>query len=158
MKLLRGLATVAVVVGVLALVGSALLQFQAEGPGRLADVTEGAGEARVRVEVLNGSGIGGAARAATVQLRDRGFDVVYFGNAEQFGRYSTLVLDRVGQVDHARAVADAMGVRRVVSDPDANLYVDVSVLLGADWAPSDELPEAEEPSRPWWDLRGLLTR
>ncbi len=159
MKLVRGVVTVVVLVGALALVGSALMQFQGDDVPRLADVSERSGEeGRIRVEVLNGSGVSGAARAATARLRDQGFDVVYFGNAEEFGRDSTLVLDRVGEVEHARSVADAMGVRQVASEPDANLYVDVSVWLGADWTPPEELPDVAPPRRPWWDLRGLLTR
>ena len=90
---------------------------------------------RVRVEVLNASGRSGLARQATEVLRDRGFDVVEFGNAQGFGPDSSLVLDRVGNVDLARQVADAIGIRHVRSQPNADLYLDVTVVLGRDWTP-----------------------
>lgn len=89
---------------------------------------------RVRVEVLNASGRSGLARQATEVLRERGFDVVEFGNAQGFAPDSSLVIDRVGRIELARQVADALGVRRVRAEPDADLFLDVTVVLGRDWA------------------------
>jgi hypothetical protein len=108
------------------------------------------------VEVLNGGGVTGAARTATELLRELGFDVVFFGNAETFSRDTSVVLDRVGRLDAARAVAAGLGIRRVRSKPDSSLYVDVTVRLGAEWAPSGPEEEALLPSPPWWDLRRYL--
>lgn len=91
-------------------------------------------EGRVRVEVENGGGVSGMAWGATKQLRERGFDVVEYGNARSFDHERpSVVIDRVGEPDLARAVAEALGIDNVLSEPDANLYVDVSVVLGADW-------------------------
>lgn len=98
---------------------------------------------RVRVEVLNAGGMVGAARAATDELRDQGFDVVYYGNAPAFGRDTTVILDRTDWPEAAHRVADALGRTlgrlEVRTEPDSTLYVDVTVLLGADWpgSPSD---------------------
>jgi hypothetical protein len=92
-------------------------------------------EGRVRVEVLNASGIPGLARRGTEHLRARGFDVVYYGNASGFGGDSSLVLDRVGRPEEAERVAREMGVREVRSVPDTTLYLDVTVVLGRDWEP-----------------------
>lgn len=92
-------------------------------------------DARVRVEVLNGGGVPGAARRATDAARATGFDVVFFGNAGSFDKVESEVVDRVGRPDHARAVADALGIRIVRSEPDPDRYVDVSVVLGSDWTP-----------------------
>ena len=94
---------------------------------------EAAAEARVRVQVLNAAGIAGLARAATLELRDRGFDVVEYGNTRAFGPDSSLVLDRVGVPEHAEAIAAALGIGRVESRPDTSLYVEATVVLGADW-------------------------
>lgn len=91
-----------------------------------------AGE-RVRVEVLNAAGIPGLARVATRTLRERGFDVVYFGNARGFSPESTLVIDRVGREETAREVADALEVERVRSRPDSTLLLEVTVVVGRDW-------------------------
>ena len=93
-------------------------------------------DTRIRVEVLNATTTRGLARRATMQLRDRGLDVVQVGtSAEQ--RDSTLVLDRTGHPEWARKVADALGVEgaRVESRPDTSRYLDVTVLLGRSWRP-----------------------
>lgn len=91
---------------------------------------------RIRIEVLNATATRGLARRATAVLRDRGFDVVYFGNtAEQ--RDSTLVLDRSGHPAFAASVVAALGVGRVEARPDTSRYLNATVLIGADWrAPS----------------------
>ena len=129
---------------VAALVGSAAWAFfgrRAGGGGAApAPVSAPAPAGRVRVEVLNASGRAGLAREATRILRDRGFDVVSFGNARGFGPDTSLVLDRVGRMDAARQVADALGVRRVLARPDSNLYLDATVVLGRDWIPAPQAP------------------
>ena len=115
---------------------------------------------RVRVEVLNGGGKAGAARAATTFLRDAGYDVVQYGNASSWDHDSTRVVDRVGRPEIAGSVARALGIGNVGSEPDPNLYVDVTVVLGADWD-REELPTSAPPPRParaWWDPRGWLGR
>jgi hypothetical protein len=158
---LRGVAALAVVLTVGVLAGSAIAQWR-EGSGPVVGTPRfpARGGARVRVEVLNGGGRAGAAREATERLRDGGFDVVYFGNAASFGRDSSVVLDRIGAMEPARAVADALGIRNVRSEPDSNLYLDVSVVLGADWKPSipGSTPVRDPPHRSWWDPRGWLRR
>ena len=104
---------------------------------------------RVRVEVLNASGVPGLAAKGRTMLRDRGFDVVYVGNASGFEPDTSLVLDRVGRMELARSVADEMAIPRVYPRPDSNVFVDVTVVLGKDWVASEEpadvaVPEAEQ--------------
>ena len=89
---------------------------------------------RIKVEVLNASGQRGLARRATFALRDAGFDVVRFANDPE-RRDSTLVLVRSGNEDWANLVARALGGARVEARPDSSRYLDVTVLLGADWRP-----------------------
>jgi len=115
---------------------------------------------RVRVEVLNAGGVSGQARAATVRLRDLGFDVVAFGNASTFNRDSSTVVDRVGRPDLARAVAEILGIQQVVGEADPNLFVDVTVLLGKDWLGDQQAadPEGVVPEREPWDPRGWIGR
>ncbi|CAN5707281.1 hypothetical protein BH23GEM1_BH23GEM1_07370 [soil metagenome] len=88
---------------------------------------------RIKVEVQNATATRGLARRATLYLRDRGFDVVSFGNASE-RRDSTLVLDRSGHSDWAALVAAAMKAR-AESRPDSSRYLDVTVLVGSDWRP-----------------------
>lgn len=123
---------------VAALVGSLAYGVMAGGNGadptpNRAAVDSAAWTEPIRVEVLNGAGTAGAARRVTAFLRERGFDVVYYGNADRFDVDSTVVLDRLDRLESARQVADSLGVRRVRSEPDAELYLDVTVILGRDW-------------------------
>ncbi len=85
-----------------------------------------------RVEVLNGAGRSGLARAVTDRLREHGYDVVFFGNARSASDTS-YVLDRAGHLGTAQGVARALGVTRVRSAVDTTLYLEVTVVLGKDW-------------------------
>lgn len=88
---------------------------------------------RIKVEVLNATKTKGLARRATLYLRDRGFDVVGSGNVTE-QRATTIVYDRSSHPDWARLVARAMNAP-VVARPDSSRYLDVTVLVGADWRP-----------------------
>ncbi|HEY8833218.1 MAG TPA: LytR C-terminal domain-containing protein [Gemmatimonadaceae bacterium] len=88
---------------------------------------------RIKVEVFNGTKTKGLARRATLFLRDHGFDVVGSGtNTEQ--RATTVVFDRSGHPDWAARVGRAMDAP-VVTQRDSSRYLDVTVILGANWSP-----------------------
>lgn len=158
MRRLLAAAVVVVLVAVGVLLGSAVSQYGLPGSPDSTSGPAGGPPAgtRVRVEVLNGGGVAGAAGEATTVLRDLGFDVVYFGNAADFGRDTSAVLDRVGRLEAARSVADALGIRSVRSEPDSNLYLDVSVVLGTDWTAPGHPADGEPDTGPWWDPRTWL--
>ena len=90
----------------------------------------------ITVEVLNANGRAGDARIATRVLRRAGIDVVYFGNASgsDTGLETTRILVRRGSVELGERVRSALGGGRVQVDPDSSRLLDVSVLLGADFA------------------------
>jgi hypothetical protein len=88
--------------------------------------------ARGRIEVLNGAGKSGLARAATEQLRAAGFDVVFFGTTRA-RTDSSVVIDRVGRNDIATAAAAALEITSVRSQKDSTLLLDATVIVGADW-------------------------
>ena len=88
---------------------------------------------RIKVEVLNGTRTKGLARRATLYLRERGFDVVGAGT-ETEARATTIVYDRSTHPEWARLVARALNAP-AVSKPDSSRYLDVTVILGADWRP-----------------------
>jgi hypothetical protein len=94
---------------------------------------------RIKVEVLNASTVRGLARRAATYLRDREFDVVHIGTANERSD-TTVVLDRSGHPEWAQLIADAME-GTVVSRPDSSRYLDATVLVGARWRP---------PSRPFY--------
>jgi hypothetical protein len=149
------------IVGVLALAGAAVYaawfgDVRSAVPARnVTPPTE-----RVRVEVLNAGGVSGQARAATLELRDIGFDVVHYGNADRFDRETSAVVDRVGRPDLARSVAAALGIASVQSEPDPNLFVDVTVLLGREWRGAQEAvaTDGDAPERERWDPRRWIGR
>lgn len=152
------LTVIGVTVAAGAFLGSALSQHWRAGEVAVEAPAPRAAAERVRVEVLNGSGKSGLARGATDLLREDGFDVVYFGNAKESGLDSSLVLDRVGRVDMARAVADALGIRSVTSAPDSNLYLDVTVVLGAEWSRPTVEPTVVSAPLPWWSPKRWFPR
>ncbi len=156
---LRALILVMVLLGGGILLGSSLSQWWyppvEEGiPPPIPFLFQG----RVRVEVLNAGGRSGVAREATGALRDLGLDVVYYGNAENFSEDPSVVLDRVGRLEEARAVADALGIRQVLVEPDSNLFVDLSIRLGPEWSlpPGEEVPVGGEAR--WWDIRRFFRK
>jgi hypothetical protein len=67
-------------------------------------------------------------------------------------------MDRVGDLEPARLVAEALGIQDVRTEVDSTLYVDVTVRLGPEWSgPPAEMEEAEEKP-PWWNPRRWFGR
>lgn len=95
----------------------------------------------VRVEVLNGCGEAGLAKKVTDFLRIKGFDVVNMGNAESFEFPETIVVDRVGDMTSAWKLARAVGVNNVIQQKDADLLLEVTLILGKDYGKLDPLKE-----------------
>lgn len=128
------------------LVGAAFFTIRTSSDGRTEEqLTPPPPTERVRVEILNGGGVPGAAARATELARAAGYDVVYFGNAASFDHTESEVVDRVGRADFARGVAEALGIDNLRSEPDEDLYVDLSVVLGQDWQPPGA-PDADPES------------
>jgi hypothetical protein len=100
-------------------------------------VVPGAAQA-LKVEVLNGTGRTGLARVATRQLRQRGFDVVFYGETPAPVTVSQVIARRV-EAGAARPVAEALRVDSVWVRRDLTRRVDVSVWLGTDYRPRTEL-------------------
>lgn len=142
MKLI-GLGTVYMAILVLLLLNgffvySLIGRFQESGKAVPEDETalvEGsiAGDRTIRVEVLNGAGVGGIARKMTDFLRRVGFDVIDFGNAESFEFYETVVLDRSGDWAAAERVARAVDVKNILEQKNPYLALDVTLILGRDY-------------------------
>ena len=77
------------------------------------------------------SGVTGAEAARTMQLQ--GFDVVHLGNADSFDYPYTLVVDRGGGAQSLGEVARAIGCGETLQQLQPEAYLDVTVVLGADY-------------------------
>ena len=90
-----------------------------------------AAEGPVRVQVLNGNGIPGAAARWAGELSDPRFVVVAIGDAESDDFTTTVLLAGPDRVSHATLVAEALGFGefRPGTIPDG---IDVIVIVGSD--------------------------
>ncbi len=94
---------------------------------------------RVRVRVVNVSGVNGLARRATLHLRAFGYDVVDFGSGNSGGA-STRIVVHTGHREWGERLQRALGVGALSTDTDSSRYVDLTVFLGRDWrAPTETL-------------------
>ncbi len=103
-------------------------------PQRTPESTELVGTI-IQVEVLNGAGVDRLAAEATHYLRDRGFDVVDVGNYRTFEQEQSVIIDRVGDPEAARKVAEALGLPtdRIRQEIRRQYYLDASVVIGHDY-------------------------
>lgn len=88
----------------------------------------------VQVEVLNGIGESKIAQKVTNLLRAGGFDVVEMGNYKTTGVEKTMVIGRTANPSAPKEVASFLGLdeTRILQQPDKNLYLDVTVVIGKD--------------------------
>ena len=90
----------------------------------------------LRVQVLNGCGVKGLARRVSPALRGLGLDVRETKNASRPDYDYSSIIDRRGNVDAARALADSLGIKRehVSSEFAPNLVdIDLTLIVGADY-------------------------
>jgi hypothetical protein len=93
---------------------------------------------RVRIRVVNTTGVTGLARRATQHLRDYGFDVVDFTSGRIDKNADSRIAVHTGHVDWAERVQKALGVGTIGNDADTSRYVDLTVFVGRDWRPPAE--------------------
>jgi polyisoprenyl-teichoic acid--peptidoglycan teichoic acid transferase len=89
----------------------------------------------VTVEVLNGTNVAGLGLKARTVLLSFDFIVLSPSNADNDQYAATVVLDRKGNLDSAKRVADVIKCRNVYSRPDTKTdqTVDVTVIIGKDF-------------------------
>jgi hypothetical protein len=88
----------------------------------------------IQLEVLNGTNEPNIAQRVTETLRAGGFDVVDIGNYKVSNLEKTMVIARTSDRSAAQSVASYLGIdkKNVLEQPDKNLYLDVSVIVGKD--------------------------
>lgn len=89
----------------------------------------------IRVEVLNGCGENRLAIKVANILRRMGFNVVKIGNATTRDFLNTVVIERSREdTENARYFAKVIGCKNVGKDIDKALHLEVSLVLGQDYA------------------------
>ena len=88
----------------------------------------------IHVEVLNGCGVDGIAARTGEHLRSLGFDVMAIGNSSTYNYPESIVMDRAGNPDYARQVAEALGIENTIQqiNPDLFRLEEVTVIIGRD--------------------------
>jgi len=90
---------------------------------------------RARVQLLNGTGAPGLAREVTAALVPAGAEVLIVDNADRFDYDTTqVVYYDDDQRPAAQAMLDALGVGELVRSRTGLTVVDVTVVVGADFA------------------------
>jgi LCP family protein required for cell wall assembly len=89
----------------------------------------------ITVEVLNGTKTPGLANRARDLFQSYDLEVMAPNNADNDQYLNTVVLDRKGNLDNARKVAEILHCTRIFSKPDPQMdqAVDVTVILGKDF-------------------------
>jgi hypothetical protein len=106
----------------------ALLELALPGAVTLGD------EGRIRVQLLNGTGIVGQSQQVAQRLLPAGFRIVVTANAKSFAYEETqVVFYRREQQEAATRVQEALGVGKLVRSRQPLDVVDVTVVVGADF-------------------------
>ncbi len=91
-------------------------------------------EGPLRLVVLNGNGVPGAAARWRDALQQQGFDVTRIGDADSSDFTETVVIVRPGEIPRGRTVVEALGFGTVTAGTvEAN--VDAVVIVGEDAVP-----------------------
>lgn len=86
------------------------------------------------VEVLNGSGIAGAAAQVAEVLRQKGYEIKSVGNAERFDYESCEVINHNGTEEGAQQIAALFRSQVVKQEPSEAATADVTLIVGKDVA------------------------
>jgi hypothetical protein len=95
------------------------------------------------IEVLNSCGETGAAAKVRTFLRENGFDVVSFGNDLLQNYDETIIVLRNPEWEGAKALAQTLQTKNVLTVVSKRSYVDAAVYIGKDFNKIIK-PEQEE--------------
>ena len=90
----------------------------------------------IKISVLNGTDIAGLARKTTEILRDKGFDVMEYGNS-QTKVEKTIVIDHYSSdMTYGKIVGRSLGCRNITTNIDSSKIVTVTIIIGEDYKSS----------------------
>ena len=92
-------------------------------------------EQPIRISIFNGCGAAQVAARMTKKARSLGLDVIDEGNADSFDYTYSMTIDRAGDLDKARRVADILGIPHYIQQISEDEYrlEEVSVIVGRDY-------------------------
>jgi len=93
----------------------------------------------IEVEILNGCGVPGLAGKISDYLRSQQMDVVRSENADHYNYDQTILILRNENSDGLKIIAKSFGIdikdeNRIKHIPDDQLNVDITVIIGSDFA------------------------
>lgn len=98
-------------------------------------------EEAARVEVLNGAGVEGLAKATSEWLQGQGLNVVNYDTADRFDYANSVIVNYTGKPYTTGWLAKTFNVTTIISNADPSSPVDVRIILGADWrVPGETTP------------------
>jgi len=100
----------------------------------------------IEVEILNGCGVPGLAGKISDYLRSQQMDVVRSENADHYNYDQTILILRNENSDGLKIIAKSFGIdikdeNRIKHIPDDQLNVDITVIIGSDFATIKPLVE-----------------
>ena len=93
----------------------------------------------IEVEILNGCGVPGLAEKVSNFLRSQQMDVVRSDNADHYNYDQTILILRNENLEGLKKVSQSFGINeqdelRIKHIPDEKLSVDITVIIGSDFA------------------------
>ena len=93
----------------------------------------------IEVEILNGCGVPGLAEKVSNYLRSQKMDVVRSDNADHYNYDQTILILRNENFEGLKKVSQSFGINeqdelRIKHIPDEKLSVDITVIIGSDFA------------------------
>ncbi|MBN1232270.1 MAG: LytR C-terminal domain-containing protein [Candidatus Coatesbacteria bacterium] len=91
----------------------------------------------IKIELLNGTKVVGVVGRLTPIVRRHAhgkIDILAVGNTHspEYVYKESMVIDRIGNPEYAKVIADFFGIKRVITQGNKELLVDVTVIIGED--------------------------
>lgn len=88
----------------------------------------------ITIQIMNGSGVNGAAAKVKTELENKGYTVLGVGNITGLKFTSSHIIDKTLKGSNAKSVASDLDISNIEKDQDSLSNVDIIVILGSDSA------------------------
>lgn len=86
----------------------------------------------ISVQILNGSGVNGAAEKIKLELENKGYKIAALGNISGVNFSSSYIIDKTVKGNNAKQIASELDINKIQKDQDTLSKVDVIIILGRD--------------------------